>query len=111
MPQAVRDEINALGDPEIAGWGPTLKHWLRTSQHPRLIKWREDLCRIVQAEYRAAERRQIRTNDAAREFYGDSNARHVAVLDPFFRDMNEDCFRGKEKIEQERKDSPKIFIK
>lgn len=112
MPDAVLAEIRELGDPDMCGWGPTLKHWLTTSENPRVAKWRNDLRKFVRRDYKLAERRQLAMIDIAKEFYANSRGtiRHAALLDPAFRDYNEHCFKGQKAIGQERRDSPKIFI-
>lgn len=111
MPDVVKAEIRFRGNPDVTSWGPVLKNWLNTSTHPRVERWRRDLRELTRRRYRASLKRQKRTSELAQAVYGKQNGsiRASAVLDPVFRDYNEDKFRGK-RIAEEKKDSPKIFI-
>lgn len=58
MPQSVRVEYQEHGDASIFGFSPGVKHWLETSTHPRVEKWRNDLKRYTAENIRQALKEQ-----------------------------------------------------
>jgi hypothetical protein len=87
MPQTVKEEFYLHGDASIFGFSPGVKHWLKTSEHPRVERWRNDLRRHTVREAGAALQRQEKMSEYAREAYANAkkSIRTRAVLDPVLK--------------------------
>lgn len=113
MPETVREEYMLAGDASIFGFSPLVKHWLQTSQDPRVEKWRNDLREYTRRAYREAMRRQKKMNEAAPEFYEGTGKRPIrtkAVIDPVLMAFNRKCFKDPGAILDTQRKEPKLFI-
>lgn len=118
MPASVREEYIAHGDAAVFGFSPGVKHWLETSTHPRIERWRNDLKTFTALQLKRALERQQAMNAVAGEFYGDSRGiiRHRAVIDPVLKRHMEiingrTVWHDPEAIADTERQAPKLFIK
>lgn len=118
MPSSVREEYRLHGDASIIGFSPLVKHWLKTSQHPRIVRWREELKKHTARELAAAMRRQERMCDLAKEAYANSTRgmiRRQAVIDPVIKGWMEtkhgsNVWKDKDSLADTKKIHSKLFI-
>jgi len=82
MPESVREEYMLAGDASIFGFSPFVKHWLKTSAHPRVEKWRDDMKRYTAVEYLKALAWQERATDLAHQMPGSNNGSIRRVMVP-----------------------------
>jgi hypothetical protein len=118
MPSAVLEEYRLHGDAGIIGFSPLVKQWLKTSQHPRIVRWRDDLKRHTSRQLAVALRRQERMCDLAKDAYANSTRgmiRHKAVIDPVIKGWMETKYgngvwKEKEPVADTKRIHPKLFI-
>jgi hypothetical protein len=117
MPPSVLQEFHASGDASIFGFSPGVKHWLKTSDHPRVERWRDDLKRHTMRETAAALKRQAKMAELASAAYANakSSIRPIAVIDPVLKAHmasvhGRDIWTNREHIADTRRNAPRLFI-
>lgn len=117
MPDAVREEYLQHGDASIFGFSPGVKHWLETSTHPRVEKWRHDLKRFAANQVKAALREQMQMAEVAQAMYAGAKGsiRPRAVIHPVIKGWMEtmhgrQTFHDRESIADTERLQPKLFV-
>lgn len=116
MPDSVREEYMMHGDAAIFGFSPGVKHWLQTSTHPRVEKWRNDLKRYTAEEIQLALKEQKIMMDLAHQLpKGNGQIRPITVpLHPVLKGRMESkdrhAWKDPDSLKDTKQRQPKLFI-